>query len=205
MSEEKINMMLDFLPTAVDKLSITDEKFLFFFDPVKMDEQKFLFGFSLKTGVQVFSAITIIQAINSFLDIFSPYSFWLFLISIIAFILQFLIGLYAFLSTLKNKYSYAKTSYIIISALFLIQAIYYISRSILKVIDFITPWDNDFLRLDFLIYIFGYGIFLFVYLYFIYILYIFMIHIKSSAFPANIESQNNEESNLLNSNFENNS
>ena len=32
-----------------------------------------------------------------------------------------------------------------------------------------------------------------------------MIHIKSSAFAANIESRNNEESNLLNSNFENNS
>ena len=142
-------MILELLPSAVDNISITDEKFLFFFDPVKMDEQKFLFGFSLKTGVQIFSVITIIQAINSFLDIFSPYSFWLFLISIIAFILQFLISFYAFLSTLKNKYLYAKTSYLIISFLFLIQAIYYISRSILKVIDFITPWDNDFLRLDF--------------------------------------------------------
>ena len=200
MSEDKINMMLELLPSTVDKLSITDQKFLFFFDPVKMDEQKFLFGYSLKTGVQVFSVITIIQAINSFIDIFSPYSFWLFLISIIAFILQFLIGLYAFLSTSKNKYSYAKTSYLFISALFLIQAIYYISRSILKIIDFITPWDNDFLRLDFLIYIFGYGIFLFFYLYFIYILYIYMIQLKSSSFP-----QNNEEVNLLNSNFENNS
>ena len=205
MSEEKINMILELLPSAVDNISITDEKFLFFFDPVKMDEQKFLFGFSLKTGVQIFSVITIIQAINSFLDIFSPYSFRLFLISIIAFILQFLISFYAFLSTLKNKYLYAKTSYLIISFLFLIQAIYYISRSILKVIDFITPWDNDFLRLDFLIYIFGYGIFLFFYLYFIYILYIYMIHIKSSAFPQDNENQNNEEINLLNSNFENNS
>ena len=205
MSEEQTNKILELLPSAVEKLSITDEKFLYFFEPVKMDEQKFLFGFSLKTGVQVFSVITIIQAINSFLDIFSPYSFWLFLISIIAFILQFSICLYAFLSTIKNKYSYAKTAYLIISALFIIQAIYYISRSILKVIDFITPWDNDFLRLDFLIYIFGYGIFLFFYLYFIYILYIYMIYLKSSSFPQNIESQNNEEVNLLNSNFEINS
>ena len=205
MSEDKINKILELLPSAIDKLSITDEKFLYFFDPVKMDEQKFLFGFSLKTGVLVFSVITIIQAINSFLDIFSPYSFWLFLISIIAFILQFLISFYAFISTLKYKYSYAKTAYLIISALFLIEAIYYISRSILKVIDFITPWDNDFLRLDFLIYIFGYGIFLFFYLYFIYILYIYMIYLKSSAFHQNNESQNNEETNLLNSNFENNS
>ena len=188
MSESKINSIIDFLPLTLDKYSIPGEKFLFFFEPTNINEEKFLFGYSLKTGVQIFSIITIIQAINSFLDIFSPYSFWLFIISIFAFILQFLIASYAFISTLKNRYSYAKLCYLLISVLFLIEAVYYVSKSILKIIEFITPWHNDFLRLDFLIYIFGYGIFLFIYLYFIYILYRFMIQIKSPELP-----QNNEE------------
>ena len=82
--------------------------------------------------------------------------------------------------------------------MFLIEAVYYVSRSILKIIEFITPWHNDFLRLDFLIYIFGYGIFLFIYLYFIYILYRFMIQIKSPELP-----QNNEELYALEENEKN--
>ena len=188
MSESQLDFIMDYLPSILEKLPIPDEKFLFFFKPVKVNEEKFLFGLSLKTGVQIFSIITIIQAINSFLDIFSPYSFWLFLISMIAFIFQFVISLYAFISTLKEKASYAKTAYLFISVLFLLQAVYYISKSVLQVIEFITPWDKDFLRLDFLIYIFGYGIFLFIYLYFIYILYLYMLKLKSS-----ILQQENEE------------
>ena len=187
MSESKIKSMFEFLPLALDKLSIGDEKFLFFFELNNIEEEKFLFGYSLKAGVQVFSLITIIQAINSFLDIFIPYSFWLFIISIFAFALQFIIAAYAFISTLKNKYLYAKACYLLISVLFLIQTIYYVSRSILKIIEFITPWDNDFLRLDFLVYIFGYGIFLFFYLYFIYILYRYMRELKSSDLHLNNE------------------
>ena len=199
MSETKIDKILDFVPLSLDKLSITDTKFLFFFEPANIKEEKFLFGYSLKTGVYIFSIITIIQAINSFLDIFSPYSFWLFIISIFAFIFQFLIALYAFISSLKNKYLYAKASYLLISIIFLIQVVYYISRSILKFIDFITPWDNDFLRLDFLIFIFGYGIFMFFYLYFIYILYRYMRELKSSELP-----QNNDELYALEQNYDKN-
>ena len=101
-----INSIIEFIPNTIENYSISDEKFLFLFDPIIIDQQKFLFGFSLKTGVQIFSLFTIIQAFNSFLDIFSPYSFWLFLISIFAFIFQFLIAFYAFISTLKNNYSF---------------------------------------------------------------------------------------------------
>ena len=184
----ELNAIIEYIPTAIEKYSIPDNKFLFFFDPVNIEQQKYLFGLTLKAGVQIFSVITIIQAFNSFLDIFNPNSFWLFLISIFAFIFQFFIAFYAFYSTIKNKYSYAKVSYLIISTLFLIESVYYVSKSILKVIEFITPWHTDFLRLDFLIYIFGYGVFLFIYLYFIYILYRFMHELKNS-----IMSQNDDE------------
>ena len=68
-------------------------------------------------------------------------------------------------------------------------ALRYLCKSVVKIIDFVTPWDGDFLRLDFLIYIFGYGIYLFIYLYFIYVLYRYMIQIKgnSGEEKANVE------------------
>ena len=74
-------------------------------------------------------------------------------------------------------------------------ALRYLAKSIVKIIDFITPWDGDFLRLDFLIYIFGYGFYLFIYLYFIYILYRYMRQIKGNeGIGSNkIEINNNEE------------
>ena len=194
MSEIKIDTIINYLPDLSEKFPAADDKFLFFFEPVIL-EDKFFFGLSLKTGVQIFSIITLIQAINAFLDIFRPYSFWLFLISIIAFVIHFAVAFYAFLSTLKNNYSYSKVSYLIISVLFLIEAAYYISRSVLKIIDFITPWDADFLQLNFLIYIFGYGIFLLFYLYFIYILYRYMLQLKNGE-----RSKNDEELGSLNDN-----
>ena len=194
MSELKIDTIVNYLPELSERFPAADDKFLFFFEPVIL-EDKFFFGLSLKTGVQIFSIITLIQAINAFLDIFRPYSFWLFIISIIAFVIHFAVAFYAFLSTLKNNYSYSKVSYLIISVLFLIEAAYYISRSVLKIIDFITPWDADFLQLNFLIYIFGYGIFLLFYLYFIYILYRYMLQLKNGE-----KSKNDEELGSLNDN-----
>ena len=194
MSELKIDTIVNYLPDLSERFPAADDKFLFFFEPVILEE-KFFFGLSLKTGVQIFSIITLIQAINAFLDIFRPYSFWLFIISIIAFVIHFAVAFYAFLSTLKNNYSYSKVSYLIISVIFLIEAAYYISRSVLKIIDFITPWDADFLQLNFLIYIFGYGIFLLFYLYFIYILYRYMLQIKNGE-----QSKNEEELGSLNDN-----
>ena len=110
------------------------------------------------------------------------------------------IAVYAFLSTLKPNYDYARLSYLMIAALFLIMALRYLCKSVVKIIDFVTPWDGDFLRLDFLIYIFGYGIYLFIYLYFIYVLYRYMIQIKgnSGEEKANVEIKENE--NVINNN-----
>ena len=198
MSEWNLSRIINYLPNLCEKIEIRDDKFLFFFNSIILNQEKFLFNLSIKTGVQIFSVITLIQAINAFLDIFSPYSFWLFIISIIAFIIHFIVAFYALFSTIISRYSYAKVSYLIIASIFLIEAVYYISRSILKVIEFITPWDRDFLQLDFLIYVFGYGVFLFIYLYFIYILYRFMLQLKTD------NSQNNEELYSLNGDNENN-
>ena len=204
MSELKIEKIINYLPEFSERIPVTEKKFLFLFNSIIFNEEKFLFGFSLKTGVQAFSIITFINAINSFLDIFVPYSLWLLIISLLAFIIHFIISFYSFASTITGKCSYAKVSYIIISIIFIIETVYYISKSILKIIEFITPWDRGFLKLDFLIYVFGYGMFLFIYLYFIYVLYLYTLQLQKEEFYKKNEdlySENGE----VNENLEINS
>ena len=202
MSESNMDKAVNYIPEISQNIPANDEKFLFFFEPVNVEE-KFFFGLTLKTGVYIFAGITCIQALSTLFDVFRTNTLWLFIVSIIAFLIYFLISLYAFLGALKDNYSFIKVSYMVIAVLFLIEALKYLAKSVYKVIEFITPWDGDFLKLDFLIYVLGYGVYLFIYLYFIYILYRFMIQIKSgknnnSELLGNSESQvmiNNEEKN----------
>ena len=196
MTDIKMDEVVNYLPNASRNLQTNDEKFLFFFDPKLMDEKRFLSFFSLRTGVQIFAVISLIQAISTFFDIFSPGSFVMFFANIVIFFIYLVIGVYAFLSTIKNDYSFAKVSYLIAAALFLLNAIKYVCKSVIKIIEFITPWDGDFLRLDFLVYIFGYGIFLFIILYFIYVLYHYMIELKG---PSIIQNSGDEENHLVES------
>ena len=195
MPELNYDTVVNYLPNLSQKLPVQDDKFLFFFDPQLVDE-KFLFGLPLKTGVFIFSVVALIQALNAFFEIFKPNSFWLFIVSIIAFLVYFAVAFYAFLGALQNNYSFVRLSYIIIAVLFLIEALKYVCKSIYKTIEFITPWDGDFLRLDFLVYIFGYGVYLFIYLYLIYILYRFMIQTKSGG-NANINLNNEEHEHII--------
>jgi len=194
MSDSKI---VGFLPDLMKNIPSDDNKFLFVFPP-EMVGDKILFGLSFKTGVQIFSLIILVKSIFSFFEIFTPPSFWLLLVAIISFLFYLIIALYAFLSTLKENYYYAKTSYLMIAALFIIMALKYIAKSVLKTIDFISPWDGDFLRLNFLIYILGQGIYLFICLYFIYILYRYMNELNSN---SKVEIKDNE--NNINDNNEN--
>ena len=189
-----LDKYVKYLPDLSKKIPVEDSKFLFVFPPEIVDD-KFLFGLTFKTGVQIFAIITLIQAIGSFLDIFSPSNFWLFLVGILAFCFYFVIAIYAFLSTLRENYNFARLSYLMVAAIFLIMALRYLCKSIVKIIDFITPWDGDFLRLDFLIYIFGYGLYLFIYIYFIYVLYRYMIQIKRNPGEEsqNVELKDNDE------------
>ena len=195
MPELNYDTVVNYLPNLSQKLPVQDDKFLFFFDPQLVDE-KFLFGLPLKTGVFIFSVVALIQALNAFFEIFKPNSFWLFIVSIIAFLVYFTVAFYAFLGALQNNYSFAKLSYSIIAVLFIIEALKYLCKSIYKTIEFITPWDGDFLKLDFLIYVFGYGVYLFIYLYLIYILYRFMLEARNGG-SANINLNNEEQEHII--------
>ena len=191
MPELNYDTAVNYLPNLSQKLPIQDDKFLFFFNPEIVDA-KFLFGLPLKTGVFIFSVVALIQALNAFFEVFKPNSFWIFIVSIIAFLIYFIIAFYAFVGALQNNYSFVKLSYSIIAVLFLIEALRYVCKSLYKTIEFITPWDGDFLKLDFLVYVFGYGVYLFIYLYLIFLLYRFMIQVKNGG-SANLNNVDNEE------------
>mgnify|MGYP007070239058 FL=1 len=117
MSESNsIDIVLNFLPSLIKDIPTNDNNFLFFFPP-EIVGNEFLFGISSKTGVIIFSLIILIQSICSFFGIFAPSSFWLILVAILVFCFYLIVALYAFLSTLKKNYNYAKTSYLMITCL----------------------------------------------------------------------------------------
>ena len=180
MSAPNYNEIIDFLPNLSEKVPVTDEKFLFFFDPKIVDET-LLFGLSLKTGVYIISIFILLQGLNAFFKIFEPDSFWIFIISIFAFLIYFSISFYAFMGVYNNNYRFLKVSYLAISLLFIIEALKYLSRSVYRVIKFITPWEGSFLKQKLLIYVFGYGVYLLIYLYLIYALYKYMLQAKNSS------------------------
>lgn len=196
MPELNYDTAVNYLPNLSQKLPIQDDKFLFFFNPEIVDA-KFLFGLPLKTGVFIFSVVALIQALNAFFEVFKPNSFWIFIVSIIAFLIYFIIAFYAFVGALQNNYSFVKLSYSIIAVLFLIEALRYVCKSLYKTIEFITPWDGDFLKLDFLVYVFGYGVYLFIYLYLIFLLYRFMIQVKNGESVNNNNLDNEEKEHII--------
>lgn len=186
---EKVEQVINQVPEVVEKIPLQDEKFLGFFEPFKIDEELY-FGLSLKTGVQILALLVLIHSLSALVDIFKPDSFWGLLIDIILFVVLFATALYAYFSTVRENYGYAKVAYVVLCVIFAYQAIVYICKSLLKIIEFITPWDGDFLNLNFLVYIFGYGVYLFIVLYFIWVLYCYMRSIKGGVVSVN---NNNED------------
>ena len=195
--EEKI----DFIPKKTEELNLDDEKFLFFFKPYIIGEEKFLSLCSIQKGMIIFLVIIIIQALSNFLNIFKPDTFMKFLLYTILFILYAVSAFYVCFGYLKKNYLYVKVGYVIISAVFCCSAVVYACKSLYKICKFIIPFSGDFLSFDFFEYVFGKGIFLFGYLYLIYILYLYMIDLKKNNgkmeinhLENNYESQINEKS-----------
>ena len=191
---EKAEQVINQIPDAVEKVPLPDEKFLGFFEPFKIDTELY-FGISLKTGVQILALLVLIHSLSTLVEIFKPESFWGFLIDIIVFVVLFATALYAFFATVKENYGYAKVAYIVLSVIFAYQAIIYICKSLLKIIEFITPWDGDFLNLSFVVYIFGYGVYLFILLYFIWVLYCYMRSLKGGITCVNNNNEDEEKAN----------
>ena len=194
MSQAKIEEIIDNIPKKAEELNLSDEKFLFFFEPHIVGEEKFLAICPIETGMIVFSVIIIIQALGNFFDIFKPDSFMGFLMYAILFILYGVAAFYVCFGYIKKNYLYLKVGYIIISAVFMLYAIVYVFKSIYKIFKFIIPFSGDFFSFNFVEYVFGNGVFLFGYLYLIYILYLYMIKQKKGNNEPKGENQNIEDS-----------
>ena len=186
--EEKIY----YIPKKTEELKLDDEKFLFFFKPYIIGEEKFLALFPIEKGMIIFLVIIIIQALSNFLNIFKPDTFFKFILYAILFVLYAVSAFYVCFGYYKNNYLYLKVGYIIISAVFCLYAIVYVFKSFYKIVKFFIPFSGDFLSFDFVEYVFGNGIFLFGYLYLIYILYNYMIKLKKK--NGKIEMNNIENS-----------
>ena len=194
MSQAKIEEIIENIPRKAEELNLSDEKFLFFFEPHIVGEEKFLAICPIETGMIIFSVIIIIQALGNFFDIFKPDSFMGFLMYAILFILYGVAAFYVCFGYIKKNYLYLKVGYIIISAVFILYAIVYVFKSIYKIFKFIIPFSGDFLSFNFVEYVFGNGVFLFGYLYLIYILYLYMIKQKKGNNEPKGENQNMEDS-----------
>ena len=194
MSQAKIEEIIDNIPKKAEELNLSDEKFLFFFEPHIVGEEKFLAICPIETGMIIFSVIIIIQALGNFFDIFKPDSFMGFLMYAILFILYGVAAFYVCFGYIKKNYLYLKVGYIIISAVFILYAVVYVFKSIYKIFKFIIPFSGDFLSFNFVEYVFGNGVFLFDYLYLIYILYLYMIKQKKGNNEPKGENQNMEDS-----------
>ena len=187
--EDKFGEYIDFIPKKSEQININNEKFLFFFKPEIIGEEKVFSLFSLDTGIIILMIIVILQALGNFLGIFLPGSFFNFLFYALFFVLYGTIAFYLCLGYIKKKYSYLKVSYMIISVIIFIMALVYVLKSIYKILKFVIPFSGSFLSFDIVEYIFGRGAFLFGYLYLIYILYLFMIKLDN---PKKKEEDNND-------------
>ena len=156
-----------------NNISCDENKFLFFFKPNNIDSQC-IGGISLINGIIIFAVVSLIQAISYCMEGFSSTlileKFGYISLSIIF----LLIAIFSFFAAFKENTKCARVAYYLASILFIFAAIKYICKSFLKIIEFINPWDGDFLQLDFAVYIFGRGAYLFIYIYFIWILFCFM-------------------------------
>ena len=151
----------------------SDDKFLFFFKPENV-EKECVGGISLVNGIKIFAGVSLLQALSTLMEVFQAELFLEKVGYIILTCLFAIICFCAFFAAFNDNILLAKISYWIAAVLFLISGIKFICKSVMKTIEFINPFDGDFLDIKFLTYIFGRGLYLFIYLYFIWILYCFM-------------------------------
>ena len=156
-----------------------EDKFLFFFTPAKIDREC-IGGITLKNGVRILSVIVFYEALSSLVSLFDADYTYKFIISLLFFIFYLCIGCLALFSTFNDNVSLAKISYNILCVLFIIQALFYLLKCSIRLIEFINPWDGDFLKLKIIIFILGKLAYLFIFLYFIYVLFCYVVSLKKS-------------------------
>ena len=153
------------------------EKFLFLVTPEKVDTEC-IGGISLKNGVRILSVIVFYEALSSLANVLDTKYFSKFILSLLFCIFYVIIGCLALYSTFKDDISVARFAYIILCVVFILETIFYLVKCTIRLIEFINPFDGDFLKLKTIIFVFGQLAYLFIFLYFIYVLYCYIISLK---------------------------
>ena len=155
----------------------SQDKFLFCIVPDKVDTEC-IAGLSLKNGVRILSGILLYEALYSLAQSWdTKYTSKL--------IFRLILGLCYLCTaccvcyiTFYENVSYTNIALAVVEILFILEFLYYLLKSFLRIFEFINPWDGDFLNLKNLFYIVGDLAYLFVFLYFIYVLYCYLVSLK---------------------------
>ena len=158
-----------------DATASTD-KFLFLFKP-QVDD-KCVFGISLKIAVRIVSVFLILVSLSEFFEAFSQNKLWVLLWNIFFAIFFLSIAIFAFLSTINDKYEYANISNIVYSIVFIIKFLSYLVKVVFLILGFVNPFGESFFKIKGVWSLVGEGAYLLLLLYFVYILYCFTVHLK---------------------------
>ena len=158
-----------------DTTASTD-KFLFLFKP-QVDD-KCVFGISLKIAVRIVSMFLILVSLSELFEAFSQNKLWVLLWNIFFAIFFLSIAIFAFLSTLNDKYEYANISHIVYSIVFIIKFLSYLVKVVFLILGFVNPFGESFFKIKGVWSLVGEGAYLLLLLYFVYILYCFTVHLK---------------------------
>ena len=152
------------------------EKFLFLFETNIIDDS--FFGFSLKTIVRIISIFTLLVSITEFLNILDNKTFLKVIYDLLISVTFLIITYFIFDSTIEMNINYAYLGYIIYSILWIVLLIQYLLQASLMLVGYLNPYENDFLRLKLLTYIFIEAFILGIYLYFVWILFCYYVNLK---------------------------
>ena len=155
----------------------SQDKFLFCIVPDKIDTEC-IAGLSLKNGVRILSGILLYEALFSLSQSWDTKYTSKFIFRLFLGICYLCIACVVCYITFNENVSYTTIALIVVEVLFILELLYYLLKSFLRIFEFINPWDGDFLNLKNIFYIIGNLAYLFVFLYFIYVLYCYLASLK---------------------------
>ena len=109
---------------------------------------------------------------------FQSKNLWVLLWNIVLAIFFLSIAIFAFLSTINDKYEYANIANIVYSIVFIIKFLTYLVKVVFVILGFVNPFGESFFKLKGAWSLVGEGAYLLLLLYFVYVLYCFTVHLK---------------------------
>ena len=152
------------------------EKFLFLFETNIIDDT--FYGFSLKTIVRIISIFTLLVSITEFLNIFDNKTFLKVIYDLLISVTFLIITYFIFDSTIEMNINYAYLGYFIYSIIWIFLLIKYLLQASLMLVGYLNPYENDFLRLKLITYVFIEAFIIGIYLYFVWILFCYYVNVK---------------------------